>query len=107
MIDFDYVSYNYAAFDLANFMNETCITYGAPYPGFKVNKKITPAEIHEAIQSYSAKYVGLEEDIGKMLIFVNYYWALWSILIKPTPSSPSFCPLQHGLARWKLVNYYK
>ena len=43
LIDFDYVGYNYAAYDLANFLNETCITYGGPYPGFKVDKKLTPA----------------------------------------------------------------
>jgi|JI10StandDraft_1071094.scaffolds.fasta_scaffold492501_1 hypothetical protein len=42
-----------------------------------------------------------------MLVLVNYYWALWSIKIKPTPNNPAFCPLQHGIARWELAKYYK
>lgn len=42
-----------------------------------------------------------------MLILVNYYWALWSLKTKPTPSSPNFQPLKHGTARMDLFDYYK
>lgn len=35
LIDFEYVSRNYVGYDLANFMNESCIDYSlAEYPFF-------------------------------------------------------------------------
>lgn len=36
-IDFDYVKSNYLAYDIANFINETCIDYSVKhYPGFQL-----------------------------------------------------------------------
>lgn len=33
-IDFEYSAYNYIAYDLANFLNETTISYVSEFPGF-------------------------------------------------------------------------
>jgi len=36
-IDYDYVSYNYLAYDIANFLNEACINYSVTtYPGYSL-----------------------------------------------------------------------
>jgi hypothetical protein len=88
-------------------MNETCIEYRDDAPGFKIVKKIESGDIEKICLHYDLKYEGIEKDIGKMLILVNYYWALWSLKTKPTPSSPNFLPLKHGTARMDLFDYYK
>lgn len=88
-------------------LNETCIEYNDVSPGFEVKRKLTKSDITLACSYYPGKYEGMENDVQKMLVMVNYYWALWSILIKPTSANSAFSPLKHGLARWELVNYYK
>lgn len=40
-IDFDYIGNNYVAYDLANFLNQTCFQYGGQFPGFKITTKVT------------------------------------------------------------------
>lgn len=46
LIDYEYSSYNYVYYDVANFLNECNINYSIKeYPYFRVEKKMTWEEI--------------------------------------------------------------
>lgn len=103
LIDFEYACYNYVAYDIANLLNECCFDYLEEMPGFKVYKHVNEQEIEKACVLYPGKYEGLAEDVKFMLGVCNYFWALWSLVAKPTPT---FSAVEHGKARYDLYRYY-
>ena len=71
LIDYDYAGYNFAAYDLANMINETSIDYSKPtYPGFEIMKLYSFEEVGEIIKHYPARdikiYVCGEPLLGDM-----------------------------------------
>lgn len=98
-IDFEYAGYNYVAYDIANFLNESTISYEPESPGFKVLRKITKEDIHKVCSLYKKGYPDLERDVRLMMAMVNYFWAIWSLKTKPTSNSKGFSPLKHGKMR--------
>lgn len=82
-IDFEYACLNYAAYDIANLLNECCFEYSDDEdPGFKVYKKVTSEEIDKACSLYPGHYKGMEDDVKIMLKLANFFWALWSLIVK-------------------------
>lgn len=71
---------NYLAYDVANFLNETTIDYAVGgYPGFRLVRKLTFAEISELTRFYPGYYAELEIDVLKCMCVANLFWAYWCL----------------------------
>lgn len=105
LIDFEYCSYNYRTFDVANYLSEWCFNYtGDEYPYFSASSERFPSEAkqkqileHYASQfsdtdndqelvnskirdlDIDAKVNVLFEEMQPFLMASNLLWALWAI----------------------------
>lgn len=107
-IDFEYASYNYIAYEIANFLNELCIDYSVvDFPKFKLIKKLTYEDVVKACQYYPDFYEELPKEVINFLSLVNLYWAVWSIKMTNEPSNAQFGTIEHGFIRIELFHYYQ
>ncbi|KAI6662008.1 Choline/ethanolamine kinase isoform X2 [Oopsacas minuta] len=116
LIDFEFVSYNYRGFELAQLFYECSITMTYPdYPYFKHSPGDYPS--YEARREFVAKYLAVyqpgnipcEEEIHsvvleveKMKIAVDLYWVLWAIAMAFTDDRfgyPEYAQLRIDLYR--------
>ncbi|XP_045469692.1 choline/ethanolamine kinase isoform X2 [Harmonia axyridis] len=113
LIDFEYCSYNYRAFDIANHFVEWVYDYThKEYPFFTINEENYPNESQRLrfIMEYLAER-NLEEDPKKLLREVELFtlvshllWTLWSFVNDETSQIP-FGYWDYGTAR--LSSYMK
>ncbi|XP_076310732.1 choline kinase alpha-like isoform X2 [Tachypleus tridentatus] len=92
-IDFEYCSYNYRGFDIANHFLEWCYDYSLPeYPHFTIKMENFPSKeqqlnfIHEYMKSYTRdSLINIEmqdEILREVQVFSlasHLFWTLWSI----------------------------
>lgn len=106
-IDYDYVAYNYLAYDIANFLNEACINYTVTTnPGFSLERHFTFDEISQICRGYPGYYEGLALEVLKFFCVANLYWAVWSLKRYNMNKTSTFDILEHGLTRMELFDYY-
>lgn len=117
-IDFEYCSYNFRAFDIANHFCEWCFDYSYPeYPHFLAKQSEYPSTEQQLnfIRSYLSnlescnsdivisKEVNTEEHLLKEVdVFVlasHFLWTLWSI-VNAQNSQIQFGYWEYGKARW-------
>lgn len=120
-IDFEYASYNYRGFDMANYFCEWCYDYrnNDSYPYYSMNMNDFPTKeqqlqfIQTYLMEYDSNYVtdkDLEDKIlQEILAFTlasDMLWALWSI-IQAQKSTIKFGYLDYGLDRFDAYYSHK
>lgn len=96
LIDFEYCSYNYRTFDLANHLSEWCFDYnGDKYPYFNYSKERFPADSDQKkfLGYFASQHYGddtndceklkiidmLFNEMQPFLMASNLLWTLWAI----------------------------
>lgn len=113
IIDFEYCSYNYRSFDIANHFIEWVYNYSeSNYPYYKEDLSSYPSEKQRLlfIRSYLSA-LGSRESPKKILkevevftMATNFFWSLWSFINADTSEIP-FGYWEYGRSR--LTNYLK
>ena len=98
LIDLEYVSYNYIAYDIANLLSETC--YDSSY---RKVRSLTKEDIQKVCDWYPGKYEGIVEDVTFLLAVPNYFYSIWSLT---APALKNVCSLDLGLEKWQMYKYY-
>ncbi|GFT22026.1 choline kinase alpha [Nephila pilipes] len=124
-IDFEYCSYNFRAFDIANHFCEWCFDYSNPnYPHFSAKEEEYPAVSQQLnfIRSYLRNFesscndnevsdeINNEDHVLKeVLVFTlasHFLWTLWSI-VNAQNSQIEFGYWEYGKARWDAYIQHK
>ncbi|KAI5098220.1 choline kinase alpha isoform X1, partial [Silurus meridionalis] len=118
LIDFEYSSYNYREFDIANYFCEWMYQYHCDAPFFTVNTKNYPNRSQQMhfIKSYLLEYdpelknlseenqIKIFEDVlvevSRFGLASHFFWGLWSI-IQARLSTIKFPYLDYAIARFK------
>jgi ethanolamine kinase len=98
LIDLEYVSYNYIAYDIANLLSEAC--YDASY---RKVRSLTKEDIQKVCELYPGKYEGIEEDVTFLLAVPNYFYSIWALT---GPPLKHVCLLDLGLEKLQMYKYY-
>ena len=107
LIDYDYVGFNFIAYDIANLINETSFDYTPKtYPGFKILKTYEAEHIDEMVKHYPGYYPELGDEVLRFMCVSNLYWAIWSLKRFEFNVSEIFGILEHGLKRMDLFDQY-
>lgn len=115
LIDFEYCSYNYRAYDIANHFCEWCFEYDTPeYPHSATFEERFPSV--EVQRKFIRDYLGDEPDeaeVNKILneikpfcMTAHLVWALWSIKCAYLPTT-KFGYWEHAWSRWQLYSNLK
>ncbi|KAG8195103.1 hypothetical protein JTE90_013580 [Oedothorax gibbosus] len=124
-IDFEYCSYNFRAFDIANHFCEWCFDYSASeYPHFTAKEGEFPSISQQLsfIESYLKNFQStcsdteISEEINnpqhvleEVLVFTlasHFLWTLWSI-VNAQNSQIEFGYWEYGKARWDAYMNHK
>ncbi|KAI5695156.1 hypothetical protein M8J75_011953 [Diaphorina citri] len=114
VIDFEYCSYNYRAFDIANHFVESVYDYSYKhfphytvkrenYPSYSLRKSFVETYLSRMNQGDSTPESVLEE-VKHFTLASHFFWALWSFVHDDT-SEISFGYWEYGLER--LNSYYR
>jgi thiamine kinase-like enzyme len=116
-IDFEYVSYNYSAYDLANHLAEWTNDYSNPDPPyFWYREEDYPSETHRRlfVETYLSERHGhapaaaaveaMLRDIARCTLAVHFIWALWGV--KNCTSPIPFCYLEFTLGRLAAFDHH-
>ncbi|KAL3270793.1 hypothetical protein HHI36_021316 [Cryptolaemus montrouzieri] len=108
LIDFEYCSYNYRAFDLANHFIEWVIDYThKEFPFFTIDEENYPSEKQRLrfIEEYLAERE-LQENPNKLLkevevftLATHFIWCLWGF-VNDEMSQITFGYLEYGISRF-------
>ncbi|KAK9874415.1 hypothetical protein WA026_002762 [Henosepilachna vigintioctopunctata] len=108
LIDFEYCSYNYRAFDIANHFVEWIYDYtNKEYPFFTIDENNYPTEKQRLrfIEEYLSER-GLDENSSRLLKEVelftmvsHFFWCLWAFVNDETSQIP-FGYWEYGTARF-------
>lgn len=114
-IDFEYCSYNYRAYDIANHLCEWLFQYGTQeYPHFECFQEKFPTKSDQLqfIRHYLSEKGRLQdatqlyEEVQPFYMAVSLFWTLWCIKQAQT-STIEFGYWEHAMARWRLYSQFK
>eukprot|EP01063_Lacrimia_lanifica_P022192 TRINITY_DN29856_c0_g1_i1.p1 TRINITY_DN29856_c0_g1~~TRINITY_DN29856_c0_g1_i1.p1 ORF type:complete len:570 (+),score=151.90 TRINITY_DN29856_c0_g1_i1:44-1753(+) len=121
VIDYEYARYDYAAFDIANFMCEAYIDNFFPeYPFFRCNHVTVPDYVHRRhlltlyllhrglITSSGTSDTVLRrwlDDVHLMMQASHLLWGLWAVVQAKESSISEFCYLSYG--KMRLAEYMR
>ena len=120
VIDYDYVGYNFRAFEFGNFFNELMIdNYYEDPPYFKIDEADYPSKeyrrrfVTEYMKGINDEEEGVEEKavvdavmaIEYGCLLSHFWWAMWGIVESDGPGQGSeWDYLEY--ARQRLLNYF-